>query len=217
MSDLEGIQSLPAGSEPVLWLFAGDSITHGAVHTLGWRSYVEHFAERVRTELGRHRDHVINSGVSGFKTDQLLADLEHLVLRFEPKVISVMMGMNDAAAGPDGRQAFKANYAQLLERLRAETKALLIVHTPNPITPTEPFRQDLPAYVDVIRELATRYEPVVVDQFARWNERRTPLDLLLDDGTIHPNHYGHMLMAHNLFKALGIWDPASATCSLEVP
>ena len=46
-------------------MFTGDSITHGALHTMGWRSYPEHFAERVRWELGRMRDIVINTGISG--------------------------------------------------------------------------------------------------------------------------------------------------------
>ena len=35
-------------SHPLTWVFTGDSITHGAKHTHGSRTYVEHFAERVR-------------------------------------------------------------------------------------------------------------------------------------------------------------------------
>ena len=62
---LEGIKTLLAGKDPVMWVITGDSITHGALHTLGWRSYPEHFAERVRWELRRVRDIVINTGISG--------------------------------------------------------------------------------------------------------------------------------------------------------
>jgi hypothetical protein len=50
------VRALLTGTEPVTWLFTGDSITHGALHTMGWRSYPEHFAERVRWELRRMRD-----------------------------------------------------------------------------------------------------------------------------------------------------------------
>ncbi|MBO4545343.1 MAG: SGNH/GDSL hydrolase family protein, partial [Verrucomicrobia bacterium] len=32
---------------PINWVFTGDSITHALVHTLGERSYAEHFEERV--------------------------------------------------------------------------------------------------------------------------------------------------------------------------
>ena len=48
---MQAIQKLIRSAEPVKWLFYGDSITHGAVHTFGARDYTEHFTERVRFEL----------------------------------------------------------------------------------------------------------------------------------------------------------------------
>ena len=42
---VEPFRTMLAGKEPLTWIFTGDSITHGALHTWGWRSYVEHFAE----------------------------------------------------------------------------------------------------------------------------------------------------------------------------
>jgi acyl-CoA thioesterase I len=59
------LKNLLANKEPIIWVFTGDSITHGALHTFGWRSYVEHFAERVRFEMRRMTDVVINTGISG--------------------------------------------------------------------------------------------------------------------------------------------------------
>src|SRR5206468_2375866 len=87
VSDLQKIQSLVRSPEPVTWVFTGDSITHGAHHTFGWRSYPEHFAERVRWELRRYRDVVINTGVSGDTIKGVAADVDHRVLRFRPNVV----------------------------------------------------------------------------------------------------------------------------------
>ena len=39
------------GKQQWTWVFYGDSITHGAAHTHGWRSFPEIFQERVRWEL----------------------------------------------------------------------------------------------------------------------------------------------------------------------
>src|SRR5688572_4256077 len=78
---LAGIKQLVAAKEPITWVFTGDSITHGALHTKGWRSYPEHFAERVRWEMRRMRDVVINTGISGDRSGGLLADLDWRVLR----------------------------------------------------------------------------------------------------------------------------------------
>ena len=55
---MEQVKELLRGEYPVKWLFYGDSITHGALHTFGWRDYTELFAERLRFELGRTMDTV---------------------------------------------------------------------------------------------------------------------------------------------------------------
>jgi acyl-CoA thioesterase-1 len=59
---VEKIQQMLASPEPVKWLFMGDSIAQGALHTMGHRDYPQHFGERVRWELRRTQDCVINNG-----------------------------------------------------------------------------------------------------------------------------------------------------------
>jgi len=220
-SDMDRIENLFKKEDPVLWLFTGDSITHGALHTHGWRSYPEHFAERVRWELGRVRDVVVNTGISGDTVPGVLGDLDHRVLRFDPTFISIMMGMNDATKGPEGREGFRASYRELIGRIRDKTEAPILLQTPNPITPAATRRQDLPAYAEIIREVAQELQTALADQDKMWQEYlstgKRDLNYLLNDGTIHPNSYGHILFAHNLFKALDIYDPQSRTCRLYVP
>ena len=53
---MQRIQQFLRSPEPIKWIFDGDSITHGALHTVGWRDYTEHFTERLRYEMGRMRD-----------------------------------------------------------------------------------------------------------------------------------------------------------------
>ena len=55
--DADRLREILSGP-PVTWVFLGDSITQGVAHTHGRRGYVEHFAERVRGELGRRGDAV---------------------------------------------------------------------------------------------------------------------------------------------------------------
>ena len=62
---MKRIKRLLSADAPVKWLFYGDSITHGARHTYGFRDYTELFAERVRFELGRRLDVVLNTAVGG--------------------------------------------------------------------------------------------------------------------------------------------------------
>src|SRR5665647_1822505 len=60
IGDLERIKELLRQKNPLKWLFTGDSITAGVEHTHGYRSYPEIFGERIRWEMGRPRDIVIN-------------------------------------------------------------------------------------------------------------------------------------------------------------
>src|SRR5581483_9988404 len=188
------IRALLSGNDPVTWVFTGDSITHGALHTMGWRSYPEHFAERIRWEMRRVRDIVINTGISGDTMGGLLKDMDWRVHRFLPHVVSLMMGMNDCVGGPGGRTGFRRNLDVCLDQLRAR-KSLLLLHTPNQIyTPATPKRSDLPAYVEIIREFAAETRVPLVDHYAHWTESRKDyyeLIYLLSDGSVHPNQYGH--------------------------
>lgn len=217
---LAAIQMLLKRPEPVTWVFTGDSITHGAAHTFGWRSYSEHFAERLRWEMRRVRDFVINTGISGDRLHRMNADIERRVLRFKPDVVSAMFGMNDCLAGADGHSVFRSALAELKSRTDS-IGAALVLHTPNFIHyPADIPRKDLVSYAVIVREFAAEHKVLLVDHYAYWEKtRQKPYSLLvlLADAAIHPNQYGHILLAHETFRTLGMFDSNSATCRLFVP
>jgi acyl-CoA thioesterase-1 len=201
--------------QPATWLFTGDSITHGALHTYGWRTYPELFAERVRFELGRPRDIVVNTGISGDRLPGLLADWEWRVARLQPRVVSVMMGMNDCTAGASGREPFRGQLNTLVDRILAIPGCVPLLHTMNAVTPLATERADLPAYVEAIRDVAARRHVPLIDHHGQW--ARSSFYGWLNDGTIHPNEYGHRVFAVRIFRELGIFDAASPTCRLFIP
>src|SRR5215213_8565011 len=133
---MERVRALLGRTTPVRWVFTGDSITHGAAHTIGWRDYTELFDERVRWELRRTRDVVINTGISGRAVATLADDLDWSVLQFRPDCVSLMFGMNDCLGGAAGIDAFASRYAGVIARIREATGATILLHTPNRILPT---------------------------------------------------------------------------------
>jgi lysophospholipase L1-like esterase len=219
-SGITGIKQLLARKEPVCWIFTGDSITHGALHTHGWRSYPEHFAERVRWELKRFRDLVINTGISGDRTEGLLADFDWRVLHLKPDVVSIMIGMNDCTAGPEGREPFRRNLTSIVERVQS-AGAIPLLNTPNTVYVKNSIgRGDLPAYAVIVREVAVATKAGLVDHWTHWKDTKPDQEALLswiEDKSIHPGVYGHREFARLIFRDLGIFDPKSPTCQLEVP
>lgn len=81
------LPSLQQSSSPRTWLFYGDSITHGVLHTAGARCFSEHFTERLRFELERPDDVVLNTACSGHNTRQMLSPFPQRVARFKPDVV----------------------------------------------------------------------------------------------------------------------------------
>ncbi|WP_343702041.1 SGNH/GDSL hydrolase family protein [Chitinophaga sp.] len=211
--DRETVKELLQRKTPNTWLFTGDSITHGAKHTHGCRSYPEVFAERIRWELARVRDVVINTGISGNTTQHILNDFEWRVARYSPSAVSLMIGTNDCAKPELPPAVFRKNLEQLVKKIR-ETGAVPLLHTPNIIIVTgAPERRRLPEYIPVIREVAAAEGVLLIDHYKYWESRpqETVFKNWLND-PLHPNAEGHREMARLLFRELEIFDASAPTC-----
>lgn len=217
----QSLKVLFASKEPLIWVFTGDSITHGALHTYGWRSYVEHFQERVRFEMKRYTDIVINTGITGDTMKGILARDEWRMFQFKPHVISLKIGMNDCRDGEKGLTFFKESLEKLVEKTQNK-KIQLLLNTPNLIQfELDKARQSLPLYVEAIREIATKHKLPLVDHYEYWlkeTKGAARLQMWLNDGSIHPNNFGHIVLARTMFQDLGIFDEKSIVCNrLFVP
>jgi acyl-CoA thioesterase I len=219
--ELELLRKLLSRKDPLKWVFTGDSITQGAKHTDGFRSYQEVFSERIRWEMGRPRDFVLNTAISGHTSKQVLEDYDWRIGQFKPQVVSLMIGTNDAAKQQVTPASFEANLQSLVTRIRQEG-AIPLLHTPNIIiTEKAGERKTLPEYVALIRKVAQKQSVVLVDHWQHWQERleKNPEEDIyhkwLKD-PLHPNGQGHLEMARLTFKALSIFDPKSFTCSGKI-
>lgn len=217
-NDIEIIRNLLKSSEPIKWLFSGDSITHGALHTFGWRDYSELVSERLRYEMGRGRDCVIKTAISGWRLVDVLPDLEWSVLQYKAHVVSIAFGMNDCAAGESALGQFEKNYTEMVRRVRENSNAAIIINTPPHIMPTDTVRWgSLPAYADAIRRVAQATDAVLVDHHDQWRKMDYgPMTYLMSDA-IHPNEMGHRAMGKLWMQHAGIWDANSFTGRLYIP
>ena len=215
------IQQKLKADKPLTWVFTGDSITQGALHTYGWRSYPEHFSERIRFEMRRGLDYVINTGISGDTSAKLLSQFERRIGFFKPDVVFIMIGTNDAAQGISGLESYKVNLIKLVKQVR-QAGGIPILNTPNPIlqeSGSGKMRTSLLEYVQGIRDIARQEKVLLIDHWRHWETEKPDSDAMirwLADSS-HPNHYGHLEMAKEIFRALGVFDPDSNTCKLFVP
>lgn len=209
--DLNRIKMLLEQNDPVTWLFTGDSITQGAKHTNGYRCYPEIFSERIRWEMKRKRDVIINTAISGDTTDNIIKDFEWRVQQFNPDVASLMIGTNDCAYPSITSKNFEESLFRLVDKIKA-SGCIPLLHTPNAIIQKDdPVRSRLPEFVSVIKQVAKTRELILIDHWDLWSKENKAMTEWLDDA-IHPNFKGHAEMAKLLFKTLNIFENNAFTC-----
>lgn len=215
---MQRIRTILAAKKPVTWLFTGDSITHGALHTMGWRDYTELFRERVVWEMQRPNDVVINTAFSGYTVRGLLAEYDLRVGRFTPDVVFIMIGMNDCNAASVPLAEFAQSVRTLADRILG-AGGLPVLQTTSPVVVGKaPGREEhLPTYMDAIRKVATTMRLPLIDHYADWEARGEQRRFYLMSDPFHPNECGHRAFAQRIFRDIGMWDDASYMCRLFVP
>lgn len=201
---------LLASNRPLTWVFAGDSITQGVVHTHGSRSWTELVTEAIRWESGRVLDVCINTGIGGWTAPAVLRNFDHLIGRFTPDVVSVGLGMNDCCDGPAGRARFADTLGEIVHSSRQlgdeQRPVVVVLHTLNAIAEgawNDPA--EVAAYSEIVRDIAAQTGSVLVDHHRHWLDHfagAQPWAWL--DEPVHPNPAGHRAMAELTLRTLGL-------------
>ena len=210
-------------SDPWTWVFYGDSVTHGAAHTHGWRSFPEIFAERVRWELRRLYDVVINTGISGQTTVHLLDETryEWRVRRFHPDAVFILIGLNDIVKLKD-LDKFRANLIELVRRVRADGAIPILQNYGSILKVPENENYmlryaKLLEYNETIRQIAREESTIFIDHEKYWLANAADeetLKLWMGEA-IHPGSIGHLEMAKLIFQTFNTFDPESPALSVS--
>lgn len=203
-------------------VFTGDSITHGPLHTKGYRSYTEHFRERLKEKFKNNIIEedimVFNTGVSGATTRDVIRDFNICVNIYDPDIVFIMLGMNDSLNEIVPLEEYRSNILELINKVR-EIGAIPIIQTSN-IIKMDLSRKNLKFYMDIVREVARENNVMLIDHYSHWEElekENSNLKNELLNDLIHPNENGHLEMAKFIFKELDIFDEESYTCNLSYP
>jgi lysophospholipase L1-like esterase len=210
------LKALPNG-----WLYdrktvvaLGDSVTWG-IRTDGSVKPADTFVSVLEKELAARRPgaHVVNAGIGGNNTRQMLERLDHDVLRYEPRLVILMAGLNDAAhIAPGGKpteqpriavEEYERNLTEIIRRVRAAGGSVLLA-TPNPMTPKyhyasigwykgKEINTCLLPYLAAVKRVAAATHVPMVDVFSKYKHWKGFEDTLPDG--IHPDARGHRFLA----------------------
>ena len=193
-----------------IMLFQGDSVTdcnrnRRSLYDLG-NGYVKKLLGMANNIL------LVNRGISGNRTNDLLARWKEDTIQVAPDFISILIGINEVwhhykFGNVLTPQQYKENYIKLLEEVKKklpETKILLIEPFAYPIGEYEPIWQnDLDEEIQMVRELAKTYADYFIPMQDVLNDykKNYAMESILADG-VHPTDLGHQLIAKEVAKVI---------------
>jgi len=194
-------------------LFIGDSITESGrfedSQGIG-DSYVRNIVES--GFIKGEKWNVLNRGVSGDRITDLKERWDQDVLAHRPDVLSISIGVNDVWRQLDHpdlpqvtRDEFRSIYRQLLNRVSANTKLILMEPTIIEENSESKGNQLLSAYVAIVQELAEEYNAILVPTHREFIKSLKDGDheQLTTDG-VHMTDAGNKLMANSWMKTVPI-------------
>ena len=200
-------------------VFAGDSVTdmgsaqpvgEGLFNNLG-HGYVRMIENLLSACYPEIRLRITNSGTGGNTSKDLLSRFERDVVALNGDWVSICIGINDVwrqfdcPAMLDAQvdlENYKKNVEEMILSVKDKTKGVFLC-TPYYM---EPNRQDMmrvrmDEYCDVCRELAEKYDCILVDfqeMFDKYFAVRHSSYIAWD--RVHPNEIGATLMAREFLK-----------------
>ena len=189
-------------------VFLGDSITHQCLYT----QYVEDY---FYTRYPERRIHFHNAGVGGDRAQNALDRFDEDVAAYKPKVVTILLGMNDGAYKGFDQAVFdtyQTGMTTILDRLK-ELNAVTIPMTPTmhdaraarmngkALEPRDTYYNGvLGLYGAWLREMAQQRGLGFVDMYGPLNQttleqRRTDPNWTMIKDAVHPGPAGQFVMA----------------------
>ena len=188
----ENLRLPPASRTAPRVIFLGDSIT------ASWHL----------SDLGLERLEVLNRGIGGQTTPQMLVRFRQDVVRLAPAVVHILAGTNDLAenTGPTTLAAIEDNLRSMVEIAQANHIRVVLAS----VLPTldYPWRRGLQPAARIsalnswMRAYAGQRKLVYVDYYSALADSRHGLHAALSADGVHPNEAGYAAMRPLARKAV---------------
>ncbi len=189
--------------------FLGDSITAGGAKKGGYCDLVISALNGKGLEVTPKY-----AGISGHKSNQMLARLDKDVLDHNPNWMTLSCGVNDVWHGAKGvpLDEYKKNITQIVDKAQAKgVKVIILTSTMIKEDAGNDLNKKLAEYNDFLRELAKEKKCVLADLNKLMQEtiktvpKNDKGNTVTSDG-VHMNKLGNIMMAVGILKAVGFTD-----------
>jgi lysophospholipase L1-like esterase len=220
--------------KPVTIVAVGDSTSVLSSLTRGQHNWFNYLHIGLAETYGDGIIYSINSSFCGGTVKQELSRLDRDVLRWNPDLVIISFGTNDAEGGEKNLETFKHDYRQMVSRIReiCGSEILIRVHVPQvwgfgyswegkdllppgaePGKPWPGKNATLDLYAREMVSLSKELKCDCCDHYHRWKEKNFPFKQPAYNpqglccrflDILHPNAQGHLAMYRELAPLFGI-------------
>lgn len=181
------------GCSDMKLLFQGDSVTdahrdRGNPSDMG-EGYPRYASAMLQDSFPDTDFEFVNLGISGNRTEHLVARLETDFIEIQPDVVSILIGINDVwhhyahEFVETTDEQFEQNYRTVLDAIKARTSAKILMIQPFLLESVDPVKEELCEELSrkqaIVKRLADEYADVYL-----------PLDEVLHtEATEEPSYY----------------------------
>jgi lysophospholipase L1-like esterase len=186
----------------------GDSITAGGEATDPKLIYWQRWADFLQQKYPQAKIEAINGATGGDRTAEGFVRLQEKVLKQHPDLVLIAFGMNDHNIAGFGTpvKTFSENLAMMIDRIRQETGAEIILLSTFPPNPKWHYgSHNMKAFALATEQVAREKHCAYADIYSNWTAfawKKKPEDLL-GNNINHPNDFGHGIY-FEVLKRIGL-------------
>lgn len=197
-------------SQSRVWMFVGDDTT-AWLRYHGEPGYVEMFRHRIRWELRRFPDLIVNAGVRRASIDDLIKITTQGLLQCRADAVFFMPGRADVKTAVESPFDYSERLRQLAELIRTQGAEPVFQTPPVPVVEESDEISPLLQLADLIREVAIVEGIPLIDHAEFWQEQKQASWISGADNGVSTQ--GQQALAMLFFSELDLFDRSSQLCS----
>jgi hypothetical protein len=190
-------------TEPLTWLFTGDSYTVSGRLPARGACHASYLVRLIRDRLGRDRDAFVTTARPTFRLSSLLHEFHEAIERFQPGIVVVSCSGQELNREGALLAQFEETIRRVVEKILL-TGGMPVLATPPcpvPLADTTVSKEQL-LHLQAIRACATETPTLLVDHWEHW-ERSARSDWYRSDGCSLSDR-GALEMAQWFVRSLGL-------------
>lgn len=193
-----------------VWMFVGDETT-AWLRYHGEPGYAEMFRHRIRWEIRRFPDLIVNAGVRNAGIDDLIKITRQGLLQCRADAVFIMPTIADMQFAVDKPFDYSERLRQLAQVVREQGAEPVFQTPPVPISEGHESSQPLHQLADIVREVAIVEGVPLIDHAEFWQEQGASHWWSDDKSLI--SAAGQRALSMLFFSELDLFDRSSQLCS----